>query len=141
MANEKSKSSRKFGVRMIEPRTSQQNSEPELVKAYKKYAIAKADQSTQIDLDSNRAASEWIEPPLPMFGFKVMVDNSTILPQCIRAYKQNICGFGINVKYKETSSTCSRLTRTPRKCSRTLLSSARPSGLATRKSYVTMPDM
>ena len=101
MANEKSKSSRKFGVRMIEPRTSQQNSEPELVKAYKKYAIAKADQSTQIDLDSNRAASEWIEPPLPMFGFKVMVDNSTILPQCIRAYKQNICGFGINVKYKE----------------------------------------
>lgn len=101
MANEKNSKSRKIGVQLIEGRASQQNSEPELVKAYKTYAIAKADQSTQIDRDSNRAAYEWIEPPLPMYGFKVMVDNSTILPQCIRAYKQNICGFGINVKYKE----------------------------------------
>ena len=30
-----------------------------------------------------------------------MVKNSTILPQCIRAYKNNIAGFGIGVRYIE----------------------------------------
>lgn len=30
-----------------------------------------------------------------------MVSHSSILPQCIRAYKNNIAGFGIGVRYKE----------------------------------------
>jgi len=36
-----------------------------------------------------------------MQGLKELVDNSTILPQCIRAYKNNIAGFGISVHYTE----------------------------------------
>ena len=36
-----------------------------------------------------------------MYGLKELVDNSTILPQCIRAYKNNISGFGISIHYKE----------------------------------------
>lgn len=91
----------RVGVKLIKSNATQLNTEPELVTAYKQYAIQKADASTQIDEDSQRLASDWLEPPLPLYGLEVMVDNSTILPQCIRAYKQNICGFGINVKYKE----------------------------------------
>ena len=30
-----------------------------------------------------------------------MVQNSSILPQCIRAYKSNIAGFGIGIRYTE----------------------------------------
>ena len=30
-----------------------------------------------------------------------LVRESTILPQCIRAYKDNIAGFGIGVRYAE----------------------------------------
>lgn len=60
--------------------------------------IAKAEQSTAI-VDSN--AFIWIDPPVNQQGLKVMVDHSTILPQCIRAYKDNIAGFGIGVKYRE----------------------------------------
>lgn len=60
--------------------------------------IAKAEQSTVI-ADGN--AFIWLDPPVNQQGLKVMVDHSTILPQCIRAYKDNIAGFGIGVKYKE----------------------------------------
>lgn len=35
-----------------------------------------------------------------MLGLKTLVKNSTILPQCIRAYKNNIAGFGIDIRYK-----------------------------------------
>ena len=42
-------------------------------------------------------ASEWITHPIDMRGLKELVDNSTILPQCIRAYKSTIAGFGISV--------------------------------------------
>ena len=34
-----------------------------------------------------------------------MVDESTILPQCIRAYKSNIAGFGIDIRYKDDLRT------------------------------------
>ncbi|NLI94143.1 MAG: hypothetical protein GX434_18680 [Peptococcaceae bacterium] len=43
----------------------------------------------------------WLQPAVQQTGLKEMVDHSTILPQCIRAYKDNIAGFGIEVKYSD----------------------------------------
>ena len=40
-------------------------------------------------------------PPVDLKGLRVLVKNSAILPQCIRAYKNNIAGFGIGIRYKE----------------------------------------
>jgi PBSX family phage portal protein len=91
----------KVGVQLIKSNALEQNTEPELVTAYKRMAVQKADASTQIDRDSARMASDWLEPLLPLQGLEQMVDNSIIIPQCIRAYKNNIAGFGIQVKYKE----------------------------------------
>lgn len=51
--------------------------------------------------DNNINGTEWISPPLPMPIFKEMVEHSTILPQCRTAYKNNIAGFGIGIRYIE----------------------------------------
>lgn len=62
--------------------------------------VEKAETATQIS--GNEAYNtDWIEPPTDLRGYKVLVGNSDILPQCIRAYKNNIAGFGIGVRYKE----------------------------------------
>jgi len=61
--------------------------------------ITKADKPTQVSGQSN--ASIWATPSVDQRGLKVMVSQSSILPQCIRAYKNNIAGFGIGVRYKE----------------------------------------
>lgn len=63
--------------------------------------VAKADTSTQVTTAEAYNAGDWITPPVDMRGYKALVSNSTILPQCIRAYKNNICGFGIGVRYTE----------------------------------------
>lgn len=63
-----------------------------------KKVIRKSEESNAIT-DNN--ALLWIQPPVDQQGLKEMVDHSTILPQCIRAYKDNIAGFGIGVKYKD----------------------------------------
>lgn len=62
--------------------------------------ITKAEGATQIVAEEGRNASDWIEPPYMMEGFKKLVSESSILPQCIRAYKNNIPGYGIAVRYK-----------------------------------------
>ena len=62
--------------------------------------IKKAEVSTQVVTESNSGA-DFITPPYDLRGFKILVNNSSILPQCIRAYKNNIAGFGISIKYKE----------------------------------------
>lgn len=62
--------------------------------------INKADTSTQLDADANRYASDWTEPKMDLEGLGAIVDNSNILPQCIAAYRNNIAGYGINIKYK-----------------------------------------
>ncbi len=36
-----------------------------------------------------------------MVGYRNLVENSSILPQCISAYKRNIAGFGMGVEYKD----------------------------------------
>ena len=61
--------------------------------------IAKADNSTQITTQEAYNAADWINPVIDMVGLKTMVKHSTILPQCVRAYKNNIAGFGIGVRY------------------------------------------
>lgn len=55
--------------------------------------IEKSDKSEQLSMVNAVNASEWITHPIDMRGLKELVDNSTILPQCIRAYKSNIAEF------------------------------------------------
>lgn len=66
--------------------------------------IKKAEAPTQLYVQTNQSASEWISPAFNMSGLKTMVSHSSILPQCIRAYKNNIPGFGIGIRYKEDFS-------------------------------------
>ncbi len=63
----------------------------------KEESIQKAINVTNIP--KNDEGYEWIEPPVQLRGLKEMVKHSTILPQCIRAYKDNIAGFGIGIRY------------------------------------------
>lgn len=61
--------------------------------------IEKAETPTQLSEKELANAAEWLTPPTDLRGLKTMVNHSTILPQCIRAYKNNIAGFGIGVRY------------------------------------------
>lgn len=72
---------------------------------YKQQRVEKSDRVEQLDPSVQISASDWIPHPVDMRGLKVLVDNSTILPQCIRAYKSNITGFGISVRYAEDYET------------------------------------
>lgn len=63
------------------------------------YNIKKADVSTQTGEEEAFNAGDWLEPDLNQHGLEVMVEESSILPQCIRAYKNNIAGFGIGIRY------------------------------------------
>lgn len=77
--------------------------------------IEKADTSTQITGQDAYNAGDWIMPSVDMMGLKAMVKHSSILPQCIRAYKNNIAGFGIGVRYiddvKETPEMAAEFDR------------------------------
>lgn len=66
----------------------------------KQKPIKKADDVTAI-ADDSQHTTEWIDNPLEVLGLRRLVDDSTILPQCIAAYKQNIVGFGIDIAYIE----------------------------------------
>lgn len=63
--------------------------------------VAKADTPVQLSRDEAFNAGDWITPVHEMHGLRQLVKGSTILPQCIRAYKNNIAGFGIGVRYIE----------------------------------------
>ncbi len=63
--------------------------------------IEKADTCTQLSEQETYNAGDWMMPPTDLHGLSVLVKHSTILPQCIRAYKNNIAGFGIGVRYVE----------------------------------------
>ena len=63
--------------------------------------VLKADVPQQLSSEEAFSSNGWLEPPLPLEGLKVLVNNSTILPQCINAYKTNIAGYGIGVKYRD----------------------------------------
>ena len=63
--------------------------------------IEKAEGTTQVTEQEAFNAGDWIEPPFELQGLHALVTESAILPQCIRAYKDNVAGFGIGVKYIE----------------------------------------
>jgi len=63
--------------------------------------ITKAETAVQVSKEETYNAGDWIMPPVDLNGLKELVKNSTVLPQCIRAYKNNIAGFGIGIRYKE----------------------------------------
>ena len=70
-----------------------------VVKSIESKPIAKAEHPTQLDTASESSAGEWVSPAEPMLGFRNLVDHSNILPQCIAAYRNNIVGFGIGLRY------------------------------------------
>lgn len=63
--------------------------------------VSKAETVTQISTEENITSGDWISKPQVFKGLENLVEGSSILPQCIRAYKNNIAGFGIGVRYKE----------------------------------------
>ena len=67
--------------------------------------IAKADGSLQISPEEAYTAGIWTKPPFDLRGLSKMVDESTILPQCIRAYKIQHRRFGIASGTKTTLQT------------------------------------
>lgn len=70
-----------------------------VVKAFEEKPITKAESPTQLDTGQARSAGEFVTPPYPLVGLKNMVKESNILPQCIAAYKNNIAGFGLGLRY------------------------------------------
>ncbi len=63
--------------------------------------ITKSLSPEQVDRQESLTGVEWLEPPISMDGLRTLVQHSTILPQCTRAYRNNIPGFGIGIRYKE----------------------------------------
>ena len=74
---------------------------PVRVEIVKANPVRKADTITQITPQEGYNAGDWINQPVDFRGLRAMVQNSSILPQCIRAYKSNIAGFGIGIRYTE----------------------------------------
>ncbi|MGN0482942.1 MAG: phage portal protein, partial [Lachnospiraceae bacterium] len=66
-----------------------------------KSIIQKSDRMEHVYNEAAVNAAEWISHPVDMRGLRSIVDDSTILPQCINAYGSNIAGFGIGIRYKE----------------------------------------
>lgn len=62
--------------------------------------VEKAVTSTELQPFMGGGLADFIAPPADLRGYKRLVNHSSILPQCIKAYKNNIAGFGIGVRYK-----------------------------------------
>jgi PBSX family phage portal protein len=72
-----------------------------IIKAIKKAATSNQVQSAVFATGLGLGlGDDFISHPTDLRGYKTMVSNSTILPQCVSAYKNNIAGFGIAVRYK-----------------------------------------
>lgn len=77
--------------------------------------VVKAENPMQLTEQETFNAGDWIMPVNDFRGLRNLVKHSTILPQCIRAYKNNIAGFGIGVRYindiKETPEMAEEFSR------------------------------
>ena len=80
-----------------------------IIKEQQQAPIKKAETSVQLLEHEAYNAGDWITPPNDLRGLRNLVKNSTILPQCIRAYKNNIAGFGIGVRYTEDTEETSEM--------------------------------
>ena len=68
--------------------------------------VRKAETSTQIEMQEAFNGSEWIQQPVDLHVLERYVSESSILPQCIHSYRNNIPGYGIGIKYvKDTEET------------------------------------
>ena len=54
--------------------------------------VKKAETMTHVEPEEQFNAGDWIEHPYSFDGLEALVEHSTILPQCITAYKNNVCG-------------------------------------------------
>lgn len=72
-----------------------------VIKGHSYTPITKSLSLEQVDRQESLTGVEWLEPHLYLDGLRALVLRSTILPQCARAYRNNIPGFGIGVRYKE----------------------------------------
>lgn len=61
--------------------------------------VKKAETMTHAEPEEQFNAGDWIEHPYSFDGLEALVEHSTILPQCITAYKNNVCGFGLSIDY------------------------------------------
>lgn len=66
----------------------------------KSTTVSKSSTSTAMK-DEGSSFGDLITPPYNPTDLIEMSKESTILPQCIDAYKQNIAGFGLGLQYKE----------------------------------------
>lgn len=86
-----------------------------IIKGVHSDTVRKAETSTQIAPQDAFNAGDWITSVNDMRGLMALVKHSTILPQCIRAYKSNIAGFGIGVRYiddtEETTEMAAEFTK------------------------------
>lgn len=95
----KAKSQSVVGVQVIKGTNSISNYTDVIDKKYN--TVEKSDKSEQLNQEVSANAGEWVGHVIDMRGLRGLVQNSTILPQCINAYKRNIAGFGIIIKYIE----------------------------------------
>lgn len=65
--------------------------------------VLKADHMTSIQPEEQFYSGDWITPPYSLDGLDRLIEHSTILPQCISAYKGNTVGFGIGIDYSDDS--------------------------------------
>lgn len=63
--------------------------------------IKKAFVQTAFEKETEHTSSIWLEHDDFAKKRSQIIDNSSILPQCITAYSRNIAGFGIGVRYKD----------------------------------------
>lgn len=72
-----------------------------VAKVIKSNTIQKSETSEQLTATSSYAG-DWIQNPATLqMSFQRHAEESIIIPQCIRAYKSNIVGFGIGMRYKD----------------------------------------
>lgn len=63
--------------------------------------IQKSETPTAKDADEKKySIADMLEPKYSISRLLEMKEMSTILPQCVESYKQNIVGFGLQLKYK-----------------------------------------
>lgn len=75
----------------------------------KSTTVSKSSTPTAIKDDTN-SFGDLIDPPYSPSDLIEMTEESTVIPQCIDAYKQNIAGFGIGLRYKQDDT---RIEETP----------------------------
>lgn len=65
-----------------------------------RYNIKKALNPVQLHREEVYNSNNWVYKIDNQYGLAALVDDSTILNQCIVAYRNNIAGFGISLRYK-----------------------------------------